>query len=282
MSKLLIQSDLHQISEIPGYLQVYEALWGPMYEAVLTLLGSNGTILPIGDPYHGKPNATTFKTVGGEQVTFTWSEAPASFATSLDLADPANYQGVIPVVTFNGTDEEADSPDAAYWTRALAVMSVGAWVNMTDASSSAILSKYDSGSNAREWIFRLNGSDLLDLVLYDEDAAGNEFIASVADVATAQNIWAFVVATYDGSADASGINLYADGALVASTDTDQANFVSMRDKGWVVGLGQHRTGSDIFDGKMAGGPLGPFFTQKQLSADEVRRLYEVGRRALAL
>lgn len=38
----------------------------------------------------------------------------------------------------------------------------------------------------------------------------------------------------------------------------------------------------LFDGQMAGGPLGPFFTQKELTADEVLRLYEVGRRALAL
>ena len=33
---------------------------------------------------------------------------------------------------------------------------------------------------------------------------------------------------------------------------------------------------------IAGGPLGPFFVRKELTADEVLRLYETGRRALAL
>ena len=52
-------------------LQLYEAMWGPVYEAVLNILGSTGVILPVGDPKHGQPNATTFKTVGEEQATFT-------------------------------------------------------------------------------------------------------------------------------------------------------------------------------------------------------------------
>jgi hypothetical protein len=38
----------------------------------------------------------------------------------------------------------------------------------------------------------------------------------------------------------------------------------------------------LFDGKMAGGPLGPFFRQTVLTPDEITRLYELGRRALAL
>ncbi len=142
--------------EIPlasgSLLKFYEAMWGPIYEAVLSVLGSTGTVLPIGDPKHGQPNATTFTTVGEEQATFTWSEAPASFDTSLDLTSPDSFQGIVPVVDFNGTDEEADSPDAAYWTRALAAMSVGAWVNPeTISGSDSILSKYSVNGDTREW-----------------------------------------------------------------------------------------------------------------------------------
>ena len=47
-------------------------------------------------------------------------------------------------------------------------------------------------------------------------------------------------------------------------------------------LGARQLGSYFYDGKMAGGPLGPFFTHKELSSDEVLRLYELGRRALDL
>lgn len=57
----------------------------------------------------------------------------------------------------------------------------------------------------------------------------------------------------------------------------------MRDTGGTVQPGHYdTTPTALFDGKMAGGPLGKFFTHKELSADEVLRLYEIGRRALAL
>ena len=35
-------------------------------------------------------------------------------------------------------------------------------------------------------------------------------------------------------------------------------------------------------GLVAGGPLGPFFTQKELTPDDVSALYEMGREALGL
>ncbi len=35
-------------------------------------------------------------------------------------------------------------------------------------------------------------------------------------------------------------------------------------------------------GDMAGGPLAPFFTQVELTADQVKQLYDLGRKALAL
>ncbi|MCH8848227.1 MAG: hypothetical protein IIC32_04545, partial [Chloroflexi bacterium] len=61
-----------------GLLKLYQALWAPYYQAVLSVLGSTGVVLPLGDPHHGHPDATSFTTKGDEQVTFTWSEAPSS------------------------------------------------------------------------------------------------------------------------------------------------------------------------------------------------------------
>lgn len=265
-------------------LQLYQAMWAPLYEAVLTMIGSTGLILPIGDPKHGQPNATTFKTVGEEQVTFTWSEAPNSFDTKLDLTDPDSFQGIIPVITFNGTDEEADTPDAAYWTRALGAASWGAWVRVSaTASNQAILTKRVASGDKREWQFFIDTSEKLLLRLEDENDASNSYIETLADAALSTGVWHFLVATYDGSADASGINLYIDGALAASTDTDQAGFVSMRDTTSTVEFGSTAaSAANFWQDKMAGGPIGPFFAQKELSADEVLRLYELGRRALAL
>ena len=262
-------------------LALNQVSWGPLYAAVLNLLGSTGTILPFGDPNHGQPNATTFTTVGEEQVTFTWSEAPSAFDTGLDLTSPDSFQGTIPTLTFNGTDEEADSPDAAYWSRVLTSASWGAWVNLTDATSSSIMSKFTTTGNLREWRFITTSGDDLQVILADENAASNETIDTVTNTTLVQSVWSFLAGTYDGTADATGINLFLDGALAASTDTDAANFVSMRDTNSTVELGM-ANGTDFFDGQMAGGPLGPFFTQTVLSADAMLRLYQLGRAALGV
>ena len=273
-------------------LQLYEAMWGPLYEAVLSILGSTGVILPAGDPKHGQPNAATFKTVGEEQVTFTWSEAPNSFDTKLDLTDPDSFQGIIPIIDFNGTDEEADTPDAAYWSRDDAAgqgFSIGAWVNAdTGAPPLDMFGKWDSSSGAqlREWLFSTDSSGNLALDVYDESA--NVGAQRLADASMPIGQWVFVVATYDGGGGATAANgavLYQDGSSVASTASNNGSYVAMEDLATLPTLAFH-TGPSApaqhLDGKIAGGPLGPFFAQKELTADEVLRLYETGRRALAL
>jgi hypothetical protein len=49
-----------------------------------------------------------------------------------------------------------------------------------------------------------------------------------------------------------------------------------------MGLGTGGAPGNLYAGKLAGGPLGPFFTQKALTADEVKTLYDLGRAALGL
>ncbi len=268
-------------------LQFYEAIWGPMYESVLTLLGNSGTIIPMGDPKQGQPNATTFNTVGDEQVAFTWSEAPSLFDSSLDLTDPDSFQGIIPVVSFNGTDEEADTPDAAFWTQddgaASEDVSVGAWVNLSLASSTqTVLAKWDSTST-REWAFQFDPTENLRLIVMDESQAVDA--RRIADAASTTG-WHFVVATYDGTGGATaadGITLYEDGAVKASTATTNGSYVAMEDGAAPPSVGRlSATDSSYLASILAGGPLGPFHTRKVLSGDEVRRLYEVGRRALTV
>ena len=268
-----------------SFLGLYKADWASHYEAHLNLYGSTGVILAFGDPDHGLPDATTFTTVGEEQLVFTWSESPDAFDTALDLTDQSNYQGIVPVLHVNGSDEEADSPDNAYWSRALAACTVGSWVRPdTISGDDVILAKFDTVGNTREWRLLLNAGQV-EFELSDENDAvtPNATIDTIADVAIPVSQWSHIVATYDGSADASGINVYVNGDLVASTDTDDANFISSRDTGGTVTFASNNaTPANFFDGKIAGGPLGPFFTQKELSADEVKRAYFLGKKALGV
>ena len=256
-------------------LKLRQQLWVPYYEAALKIGGTGMTILPLIDPNHGGLG-TAFSTIGDEQVTFTWNEAVADFDTA------PSFQGIFPVVTFNDTDEEADTPDAAFWTRALAAATWGAWINLT-GSRSTVLAKYDGSGSQREFYFWVDANLKPELVLVDEDDAvsPNATISSMADAALSLNTWIFVLATYDGSADASGINLYVDGALVASTDTDDANFASMRDKTAVVNSA-NLGGDNFFDGMMAGGSAGPFFDITEWSADQVLRYFQLMRKGLML
>ncbi len=251
-------------------------LWAPYYEAVLNILGSTALIIPLGDTVHENGARTSITTVGGEQIVFTYSKDTTTWDTPPVTTGPAR----IPVYDFDGVDEEADSPDAAYWTRADAVFSMGAWVNLTDATDSEILSKYSETGDTREWRFGFDGADKLAMKIYDEDDAENDNISVIADDASSEGVWLFVVAAQAGVTH-TDMNLYSNGATVAQTQADSGNFGIMRDKTGTVKLGfQDSTPAALFDGAMAGGPLGPFFTQKNLSADEVKRLYQLGRAAM--
>lgn len=274
-----------------GLLKLYQALWAPYYQAVLNILGPTGVVLPLGDPHHGQPDAATFTTKGDEQVTFTWSEAPSSFDTPLDLTGADSFQGLVPVVTFNGTDEEADTPDAAFWSvddSGDAGFSAGFWVNVADtAASRVLLAKWETTGSAKEWNYRIAADDTLELTLRDESAAAQ--ITRTSDATMAMARWIFVVATYDGAGGASamdGATLYVDGVVVASTAVNNGSYVAMEDDVAAVELGKFDGDSGHFNGKMAGGPLGPWFVTHDaagiITVDQVRALYDLGRAALAL
>lgn len=176
--------------------------------------------------------------------------------------------------SFTGTIDVVSITNAAQ-----ATMSMGGMINYTDATSSVIISKKsDSGSN-REWLFRSGGSDKLQLLIFDERESGNPSIDSVANVATVEGIWLHQTATYDGTANASGINLYSNGVVIASTDTDDADFLSMRKEEAVVSLGVRDVGGiDFFNGLM--GLL--YFTQIQLTAAQIKNIDRLLKAAMGL
>ena len=269
-------------------LKELEVMWGSLAESTLGLLGTTGTIFPFGDPHHGQPDAATFTSIGEEQLTFTWSDSngPAAFDTALDPSSPDSFQGIIPFIDFNGSDEEADTPDIAYFSRddsGSNPWSIGAWVNVTaSAAYQTILSKWLNSSNLNEWRFAVDTSELLTLALHDESAAVT--IDRSSDAALTTGVWTHIAATYDsagGSSAADTITLYVDGAVRDSAATNNGSYVAMENLTSVVMLGGH-DGSAKFTSKMAGASHGPWFTQIELTADAVKRIFQVQRPALAL
>lgn len=264
-----------------GLLKLYQALWAPYYQAVLNILGPTGIVLPLGDPHHGQPNATAFTTKGGEQIAFTWSEAPSSFDTPLDLTDAESYRGIVPVLHFNGTDEEADTPDVGYWDGGDGSsdnpLSFGVWVNLNASTTENLLLK-DSGTGLGSWRM---GTDRL---LLRDQSAGVQCRRD-RDSAPSLGVWHFLVTTYSGVGGglaADGITMYEDGAVAASTATNSGGYVAMEADAHKVTFATSTASTQFFNGRTAGGPLGLFFAKKELAADEVRALYDLGRAALGL
>lgn len=275
-----------------------ELFWGQIYAEVFRNLGTTATILAFGDTkLAGATTASTFTTVrdnaSGVEASFTWSEAPSGWDTRFNLQHASNWRGCIPVLTFNGTDEEADTPDAAYWTvddsGGAGPFSLGAWIRPTDVTDVVLLCRHDgtTGAELREWRWKINDSSKLILLLTDESA--NVTASRPSSASITANQWQFVVVTYDGGGGATaadGINLYINGAVSNGSATNNASYVAMEDLATTTKLGFQEgsggTNEEFFAGAMAGGPLGPFFTKAQLSAAQVKNLYRLGVHALGL
>lgn len=285
--------NIQQGGQAQGNLFQSRSLWYPaLYEARYANFGATTTILPMGDSYHGAPSATTFTTqrasATGVNAVFTWSEAPNAFDTPLNLASTGSYQGIIPIVTFNGTDEEADSPDADFWTTAATnAFSFVCWVNLTDtAGSRTFLAKFDetSGSEAREFVCLVNLNDNASFEVWDETA--NAVLNRSENAVFPHGVWAHMAYVYDGGTSDTSLKIYRNGAQVDDTSGGSGVFVTMQNTATLPQLGFQINGAGtkarFMNGKMAGGPLGPCMVKAELTADQLVRDYNIGRRALAL
>ena len=263
----------------------------PSWPAVFNEGGNTMSILPlVGLGDDGLPTAASFITrqihANGIEATFTWSKAPSTFDTPFDPTDPANWEGIVPVVQYDGVDEKADTPDNAYWSVASNPYSVGVWFNAIDATNAYLLAKYDAttGSQKREWMFYIDSSDYPSFQIYDESSDAH--IVRQQQTALPENQWHFMVGTWDGSNLVGGIKVYLNGVQVDDANVTGGSFTAQEDLAGTVTLAHSvAAGGGVFnpfEGKMAGGPFGPFFTQVELTAAQVKNLYVLGRAAMGL
>ena len=261
-----------------------EAEWAKLAAALLSLLGNTTTILPLGDQTHDTGLVLT--TIGSEQVDFTYSERIYAWDTPPRFLGPLG----IPILEFNAVDEEADTPDIGYFSRddfgGANGLSIGVWANVTDTATARIMvSKWDDsgGAELREWEFYINSSDLLTFGTADESV--NVFPNRRSDAAITMGELRFFVVTYNGAGGGSNMNgatLYDNGTVLASTANNEGTYDGMEDLGVQPAIGRIFGSGLFFSGSMTGGPLGPFFTQIELTADQVLRAYQLGRAALGI
>jgi len=186
---------------------------------------------------------------------------------SLNLIDEDN--SYVDVSTYNGLTFGDASNDSAF--------SVSAWINVPDLSSLPIIAK--SKSSNREWVFAFTSNDELSLYLYDENINKYESMKSDSGfAATDQNSWVNVVATYDGTGGAGasgGITLYRNGTALGMTEVSTATYVAMESLAANVRVGSWEATSTYADGQIDD----VLIYSKELSADEVDRNYNAGKRS---
>lgn len=280
----------------PAHASLYKtraAQWPALYAAVEAILGDTGTIFRVGDRAGGAVNATTFLTAtrntGLRAVVttrvVTTATAPSAFATPLDPASEASWQGSVPVIKLDGVNERMDAPDAAYWTRALLPFSCGLWFKQAVVSASPFLiCKFTNAAPAaQEFYFALNNDALNGKVL--QNSTGNAIGRFASAITVLAGQWRHGVMTYSGGATSAAVKLYETGVQADATDDQSGTFVTSEDTAATLSIGARSTVATVespFNGSIAGGPLGPFFTQKELTANEVAALYEMGVYALGL
>jgi hypothetical protein len=252
---------------------------------VLHVLGEESVILPLGDPVYGISRSTTMPVEGGQAMTFEWSKPIEEF--HVDLTSPACYEGSIPTVQLNGSDENAASPDSDYWTAGDGSVdgpvSIGMWVKPTGDQSMPLLSK--AGSGVAEWELSLFNGNRPTFNLWDSSVpvAINRRVDS--ESAISASAWSFLVVTYRGTggpAASNSINLYVNGDPAPSLPANDAAYVAMENGPSRVTLGTNPSGNSHFSGRIAGGPVGPFFVPRSLTSGEVNSLYQIGKQALDL
>lgn len=253
------------------------------YAEIGDILGSGSTdyaIIPLGDEDRENAAHTICTTVGsgaGNGLTFTYRPG-----TRDDFVVPtvfARNQQRQPRLQVNGTGEEGDTPDTAFWSFISggvdAAGSVGLWIEPRSVSGGKIyLGKF---STPKEWRFLQVGAK----VRFDvNDESAGVVPVRQADSASSIAIGrkAFVVATYDGSGGASamdGVTLYHSGTVLASTATNNASYVDMEDGTSIIEW-CNSASTNFYHGLMEGGAIGPFKTSQELTAAQVQNLYDIG------
>lgn len=215
-------------------------------------------------------SGTTLADKSRHARVLTWSEDLNAFDTKPKELG-SGYE-----ITFNGTDEEGDAPDAddlSFGDGAadqpfslVVLLQTG-----VDPTSRAILAKFDTTAGQEEWILETDASDRPRFALYDDGATAR--IARYDATALSASTRYLLTATYDGSGASTGLRIYRDAARVDDTDDNSGSYVAMENGGEAASLGYRQTAGvkeNFFQGSISLAAI----TGKELSQDEVWALKE--------
>ena len=119
--------------------------------------------------------------------------------------------------------------------------SVSAWINRPSTGTFRILWK--GSATVREWGFTVQSNDTIGMLMYDGGTGApyiyTRTVGAAPVVPTGQ--WVHLAATYDGSEDGPGMEIYMDGALLASEHPDSGVYSAMHNTTSPLTIGGWRT-----------------------------------------
>ena len=153
--------------------------------------------------------------------------------------------------------------------------SFSCWIRPDTIGNTRILMGKHSGTGDEEYELRFGsggGGNGLRFRLYDLD--GGSYIQVRLDVNITASVWTHIVATYDGTGTAAGIQIYENAVVPAGTELSQAGYVAMHNSASPLTLGTlgSQGGTTYFNGYMDEVSI----WGKELSAAEVLSMYNTG------
>ncbi len=194
------------------------------------------------------------KGVAGAGVQALYMPAAGEGTTVVDGAVPSRVwtHGNTPVgrlsalgkgtaLSFNGTSDYISTPDTTSLSFLTGGMSLFAVVKVTDtAAARTLFGKFNAAGLTEEYTWLVNASDFLVLTFSDQ-SAGPVRPNRTSDAAITQGSWVSLATACTnvagGATVAAGITMYQNGALFASTGTENASFVAMEDLGDEADIG---------------------------------------------
>ena len=180
-------------------------------------------------------NGNGLDSIGSHDMS---SVSPSGYTTDAHLGshaliyDGINDQSVIP-----------NHPDFSFGNGVIdSPFSVFQWVEMTDATRFRAFNKAASNS-ALEYNFSTTGGDALAVTLYDLRVANNLQRITTGTLTAFQGSYILIGFTYDGSGLATGLKLYVNHQLMATTDTSAGSYTAMHPISVALKIGGHFSGT---------------------------------------
>lgn len=172
-------------------------------------------------------------------------------------------------VTFNGTTQYVNVGDIALFDFEYNLpFSASAWFKTTTANYQVIIAKQDHLTPYAGWGLMVMNTGEISFYLINTPTGVNLIDTKTTAATWADGVWHHVVATYDGSTNASGVTIYVDGVSEAVTtvyDTLSATIVNTNP----VNIGARNNAGFFFNGSIDE----PAIFDYELSATQARRIY---------